>query len=75
MIAQNEKEGNVERLVGEATRASYLADRSNEFSMAPERKRGLDNGALLSGRGIPSEAPLSGELTWNPGENPRVLHG
>lgn len=55
-----EWEGNVERLVGEATRASYLADRSNESSMAPERKRGLDNGALLSGRGIPSEKLLSG---------------
>jgi len=52
-------EGNVERLVGEATRASYLAGRSNESSMALERKRGLDNGALLSGRGIPSEKLLS----------------
>jgi len=28
--------------------------------MALERKRGLDNGALLSGRGIPSEKLLSG---------------
>jgi len=53
-------EGNVERLVGGATRASYLAGRSNESSMAPECKRGLDNGALLSGRGIPSEKLLSG---------------
>lgn len=61
MIAQNEKEGNVERPIGEAIRASYLAVRSNEFSMAPEHKWGLDNGALLSGRGIPSEVPLSGD--------------